>query len=392
MFGMTGLSMVDRTPIRNPHVEEPRPESVESDAGAWPESMDISFFADSAMTIPGMGDPGVNCGVWAPLEFCDTCGEPHFAPSKCEQRGCPDCWGAWSRRRTEKAVRRLTAGRWVEPKGVRRRVVHASISPPPGEVRSLSDVRRYRRKAQQIAKDKGVRGGVCVFHGYRVREEVKDTFRRLKEADAVDGGIWQYVRENGRGWRSQTYWSPHFHIVGLCEDFEADDPDEQDGWIARRHSSAAPLESLTDKDAYESKAKMLMYILSHATFEPDGMRSITWFGTMHATNFDPEAEVSEGALSVIERLSAEAVDVEPESDGEAEPDDCECEGCTGALRPMREASLALMDPEWCDEIGREKEHRLSVAFDWFIGGLDPPPGLKFPKTEADAREAFGEML
>jgi len=38
----------------------------------------------------------------------------------------------------------------------------------------------------------------------------------------------------GGDWRDLSYWSPHWHILGLAEDFEADDPDEQDGWVARR--------------------------------------------------------------------------------------------------------------------------------------------------------------
>jgi hypothetical protein len=35
---------------------------------------------------------------------------------------------------------------------------------------------------------------------------------------------------------------------------------------------------------------------------------------------------------------------------------------------------------------------LNTAFQWAIGEIKPPPGLKNPTTEADAREAFEHLL
>jgi hypothetical protein len=35
---------------------------------------------------------------------------------------------------------------------------------------------------------------------------------------------------------------------------------------------------------------------------------------------------------------------------------------------------------------------LNTAFQWAIGEIKPPPGLKNPTSEADAREAFEHLL
>lgn len=361
---------------------------VESPPGAWPEEVETRYYADSSMTIPGMGERGMNCGEWYPAEFCESCGTVHPGTSRCQQRGCPDCWATWTGNRAEAIVRRVTAYRFAQPPGVERRAVHAVASPPPGEVTSLTDVARYRRKAQERLKDAGVRGGVMVFHGFRIKEEVKEAFRELEEAEAVDCGIWQYVRENGRDWRSQTYWSPHYHVIGVAPEFE---PEEGDDWVVRRLSTAAPLETLRDGEAYRSVAHMSRYILSHATFETDGMRAVSWFGAVHSTQFDPEEELSAGALSVIERKAAEAVGREEYEEEAEEAPTCREKDCDGDLQKIWDANLYLGDPQWVEAVGREAEKRLAVAFDWAIGELSPPPGLKKPRTREDFEEAFSVL-
>jgi hypothetical protein len=295
----------------------------------------------------------------------------------------------WTGNRAESIVRRLTAYRFTKPPGVERRVVHAVASPPPGEVRTLTDVARYRGKAQDRLKESGVRGGVMVFHGFRVKQSVKETYWELRDADAVSGGLWQFVRENGRDWRSQTYWSPHFHVIGSAVEFDADDG--EDAWVIRRLSSADSLKSLADTEAYTSVAKMSRYILSHATFEPGGVRAVSWFGALHSTQFDPEAELSTGALATVERKVGEAVGTgsENRSSGESvEEPACEEDGCEGELRPIWDAGGFLMDMDWCESVGREAEHRLAVAFEWAIGERQPPPGMKKPRSRGEYDEAL----
>ena len=359
------------------------------EAGAWPEEMDVRFYADSAMTVPGTGSPGSSCGEWYPKQFCDECGEPHFGVSRCEQRTCPNCSGAWSKRRAEKITRRLAAARHAAEDGLDKRAVHAVVSAPEGSITSLTDVYDGYRTAYELAKEKGVRGGVAIFHGYRVKDDVKREYR----AEDPDLGIWYWIfEERAEDWRTLTYWSPHWHVIGLSRDFEADDPDEQDGWVARRIRSLEAFQLHTES-AYEDMVGVARYLLSHATFESDTSKDcVRWFGDLATASFSPEEEVSEGALSVIERLSREAAGSADER-GENGGEDDECEECGArSMSPIWEAGGALMDKGWCDRIGREQQRRLQAAFEWAIGDREPPPGLKHPTSEEEALEAFEVLV
>lgn len=367
--------------------------------GRWQEELDLSFFASTSMTLPGMGEPGAGCGEWYPREFCNECGEPHFGVSRCEQRGCPSCWGPWARRRSEKITRRLGAARYAAEGGLSKRAVHAVVSPPEGSMRTLSDVQQGFRDAYQLAKEKGVRGGVAIFHGFRVTDEGQSLYEGAKERGewdpGTDGRLWSFVRSHERGWRDLAHWSPHWHILGLSRDFEADDPDEQDGWVARRIRSLKPFR-LTEPEGYQDMVGASMYLLSHATFESDSSKDcIRWFGDLATTVFSPEEELSEGSLSVVERMAREAAQSGPER-GEGTPGEEEgeeCENCGSTSRsPIWEAGYALQDPGWCNQIGREQQRKLSAAFEWAIGERVPPPGLRRPTTEEQAREAFEAIL
>jgi hypothetical protein len=353
--------------------------------------MDVQYFADSSMTVPGKNDPGPGCGEWGPRDFCDSCGEVHLGPHRCHKRTCPDCWKAWTGRRTEAIVRRLQAARWNEPDGVRRRVVHAVASPPPGEVRTLSDVARFRRKAHEKMREAGLRGGACVFHGFRVKEETNRRFREATGKDSTDG-VWKWVRENDRDWRSQVYWSPHFHYIGLCVDFESE---ESDGWVVRRLSSGKAFTAVSQVPAYESVASMVSYILSHATFETDeSVKCVTWFGEVHPSQFQAEEELSEGAYDVISRLS-EVVAGGKEDRGEGGEDirgECDREDCSGNRRPIFDAYDWLTDPEWSDGIGRERVRRLGVAFEWAVGEIHPPPGMRGPRSRDESEDVLDLLV
>jgi hypothetical protein len=82
-------------------------------------------------------------------------------------------------------------------------------------------------------------------------------------------------------------------------------------------------------------ASVVRYLLSHATFPKDEDRMVvTWFGSLHPTNFDPESDLSDDAWSVIQRMAEEVVGVtiEDSESGDAEnADDCPQEGCPGEI-------------------------------------------------------------
>lgn len=375
-------------------------------AGAWPEDMEERYVAETSMSLPGKGSPGKNCGEWFPKEFCDECGEPHLGVSRCEQRTCPNCWGAWTRRRAEKIARRLGAARYAEPDGIERRAIHGVISAPPGEIRTLNDVKQGYRDAYGLAKEKGVRGGVVIFHGFRETQKATDLYAAaVRSGDwdpETDGKKWSFIRRreervereigSGEGWRELTYWSPHWHVLGLAEEFEEDDPDEQDGWVARRIRSLESFQ-LHDVDAYDDMVGAARYLLSHGTFETGTSKDcVRWFGDLATTKFSPEEELSEGSLSVVERMAKEAAEGHEER-GEGGEEEEECDNCGSQSRsPIWDAGGALMDKGWCDRIGRDQQRKLQAAFEWAIGDRQPPPGMKHPRTQEQAQEALEALL
>jgi hypothetical protein len=226
-----------------------------------------------------------------------------------------------------------------------------------------------------------------------VKEWVQKEFQ---EADP-EMGIWRWIRTaRAENWRYLTYWSPHYHVIGLCRDFGENKPEEQDGWVAQRIRSTDAMRSLNGEESYRDVVGLIRYLLSHATFESDTSKDcVRWFGELATTKFRPEEEVSDGALSTIERITEEVVG-EPvdgdETGGEVEEDE-ECDECGATSRsPIWEAGAALMDKGWCDRIGRERERRLTAAFEWAIGERRPPPGLKRPQSEQQAREAMEELV
>lgn len=363
----------------------------------WGEDLAVSFYADSALTLPGMGSPGSGCGEWFPREFCEVCGEPHFGESRCGNRACPDCWPIWRANRAEGIVVRLAAARYAES-GIGKRAVHGTVSPPEGEVRTLTQLKQAKRQAYRLAEAHGIRGGVVVPHGYRITEEVLGEYREQAE-ETSEWGAWAYVREEyGEDWRSATYWSPHFHIIGLCRDFRPNDPEGDDGWVVQRLSTLDRF-SLTDQDGYESMARVATYILSHVSFQPDKQsHAITWYGDLANNKFSPEEAVSSGVLSTIERYAGEACGsdgeelIEEEGEEAGDPERCDREGCEGVLQPIWDAGLALSDREFAERIGREREERLRAAFEWAVGDRVPPPGMKRPESEAQAEEALSVIV
>lgn len=369
--------------------------------GAWSEEADDPY-APSDWELPGMGDSGSDCQVWRPATFCDN--EAHIQNVKhaCKNRSCPHCWSPWwAREKTVDAVARLGAARHVQHP----RAIHASVSPPEGEVQSKADFYRARRKAYDLAREHGVRGGLVIPHGYRPTDEAKREFRTLVSRGlwdpSTDGGIWRYLREQERDLEELVYWSPHFHIVGLAEDVRAGS-DREDGWVFHniQHGNSHSLEPfyLERDGGYEDMAKVVRYLLSHATYavqEEGHKKAVTWFGDLSPQTFDPEEELSEAEWATIQRKAEEIVGGATSEDGEGgveedEAEECPVDGCDGELHPIWEAEDFL--EQRGDSLSVEASRRLQMAYWWRSGDMDPPPGLKHPQTEEQAEEALEAML
>jgi hypothetical protein len=253
------------------------------------------------------------------------------------------------------------------------------------------DWEKAKQKAYDLAKEKGISGGVLIPHGWRVEEDAKAVWRVKKDAGDVDCGIWRWVREHDRDWRSLTYWSPHFHILGLGADLGESDPVNDDGWVFSRIDSFDRFR-ITDPDAYRPMFKAANYLLSHVGYEQEsGKQAIRWFGSLANNQFSIEDQLTDWEQSAVDRITEKVAGYSVEDDEDDEKT-CDEEGCEGQMSPIWSAFDRLADPDWCDSIGREKHQRLVAAFEWAIGDRRPPPGLKHPQTQAQADEAFESIL
>jgi hypothetical protein len=385
------MKAAEFTDMRPPEALGENSSSIESVRGQWSQELDYNAYADSSVTLPGKGDRGKNCGQWYPQEFCDSCGEPQFGESRCLQRSCPECWRAWRKQRAVSSTEQIQKAREAADSGIQKRAVHVVASPLEGEITTLRDIDKGFRKAYEKAKDAGIHGGVAIFHGFRVTDEAKQQW--AIETDSGDNGpkLWQWVREHNTHWRELTYWSPHYHIIGLAPEVE---PDESDDWIIERIRTLDRYKR-SNIENYRDIARTVMYVISHTTFESNTSKdSIRWYGSLSTAKFSADENISSGVIDLIERKAAEAVERPTEENAEADNEstrECDVCGSTG-FSSIFEAGGALMDKQWCERIGREQERRLNTAFEWAIGEIEPPPRLKNPTSEEDAREAFEHLL
>jgi len=390
-------------------------------------SVEKAAYGEIEAVLPGKGVAAVDCGEYQPMQFCDEGNHVHFGEHLCGRRECPRCWsGQWAGPRTASVVSRLAAGRWANDDGIDRRLVHATVSPPEGEVESVSPMFRNRKKAVEIVRGEedeedeedegGVRGGVVVVHPYRATDEAK---RRFRESEFER--LWRFVRENDRHWYGQVRWSPHYHVIGLCRDFEAAEKRE-DGWVVKNHSTGygvepnpsvdrrfSPFESLADPEPYEDMIGVVRYLLSHTAVVSD-RQAVTWFGSLHSTNFcpdpsevedretDPElGPLSPGAWRTIQRKSEELTgfgdDRSEEGGGDGEEkEECPVEECGGYLHPIWDVPGYI---DQCgDDLSREALTRLGKAYSWAVGDVEemPPGGWPSPRSEEQAVEEFEGLL
>jgi len=383
---MKATEFVDRRPSEAIASSTPT-QPHESTRGEFSKELNVNPWAESSLTLPGKNEPGDNCGEWYPKKFCDSCGEPKFGKSACLQRGCPDCWSKWAKDRSTKIVERIQAARYAASDGIQKRAVHAVVSPPPDEIKSLTHIRQGFKTAYTEAKNAGIRGGVCLFHAWRANDKAK---RECPD----DANIWRWIRESGR-WREYVKWSPHYHIIGLSTEVE---PSEESEWIVERLRTFNRFR-LSDVDSYEDVAKAAQYIMSHLSIEIDGSSPhIRWFGSLSTSAFQADEELSEGTHDIIKRLACEATesDSKPTESGANESDsnsDDECVNCgKTSFTSIYQAGAALADKQWCKRIGRKQERKLNVAFKWMIGDIAPPPGLKNPQSREESQEAFAHLM
>jgi hypothetical protein len=374
--------------------------AARSSPGAWSE--DLGRYGAEVWNLPGYGEQGPKCEEWYAEAVCDECGHLTLGTHNCGRRSCPNCWGIWAREAGVRASVRLQSFREVQPKNHRRQAAHAVVSPPEGDVMTKRTFFDGRSRAADIARDKGFRGFAVIPHPWRVTEEAKRAYR-IQDPDV---GLWVWLRRelSEVELREHIYWSPHYHIVGSTTT-DMEPGDESDEWLYEFIRSFGRYESKHDTESHEEVYGCFRYLLSHTGF-PEGStkQSVTWYGDLANAVFVEEASAdyqiqkpSEGVRSVIRR-EIEAIagptdgdESDDEAAGEEEGDevgDCPCGGCDGVLIDVFDVEAYLRHNEPPPDVAE----RMEIARDWRLGRRAPPPGLKHPQSEEEARKAFEAMI
>jgi len=214
-----------------------------------------AFDEDLEFTLPGQGEAYEWCGEWYHIG--------HFAGKtlhwvrvkrSCHRYECPKCWHDWQRREAGEAAHRLNSYSVDR----RRRMVHYVLSPPEDVLHTKKEFVKSRQRAYNIAKSRGIRGGIMIYHE-----------RACRYYD-------ERVYTNSHNGRHGSHW----HIIGDGWLHSITELYQKDGWVVknlriRRHGGV-----------YET----LVYILDHClrAYSPEvsssttevRLHTVTWFGSM----------------------------------------------------------------------------------------------------------------
>lgn len=353
---------------------------------------DETVYADTKLTIPGFGESGPGCGEYRPTGVCESCGEVEYGPHVCGKRTCSDCWGSWAKETAMKATIRVQAFRETQPANHKRQTGHFVYSPsePPTTLRGVKEL---RKEAYEVGKEKGVRGGSAVVHPWRIEESVLEQYRATER----EMGAWVWVRETfGEEWTEQVEWSPHVHVIGLMSP-DMDEGRGDDVWrlirtLDRYHGA-------NDRNSHDEVYGVFRYLMSHAAVpqNSESLRSRTWFGELHGSVFSPESDCEEWKHERLKRVVeevAEGVLTEAEAEQYQEEQEaldvgeCPCAECEGVLIDVMRANEYLKRTEPPPEVA----NRLTTAYEWRMGVLMPPPGMKHPASQEEASEVLDHLL
>ena len=224
------------------------------------------FDAGLIFDLPGYGSKKDDCG--SPVYLAHLSGDKlHWISRKktCHRKECPVCWPDWQKREALSIQDRITQYYHVYGK----MPVHYIVSPPQSiQYESKPLFRELRKKAYQIGKLRGIRGGVMVYHTRAIRYTDRTTYTKVHCSEG-----------------------PHFHIIG-------------DGWLSNTKefylSDGWIVKNLRMRKV-NSVYKTAFYILDHAAIphgypaisqsKPSELSSVTWFGSMSYNKMPKEQYV-----------------------------------------------------------------------------------------------------
>ena len=228
--------------------------------------------------LPGLGKTYEDCGKVFKIWLCEKCGFKQPIKNSCDRPVCPECWKSWASKETKRVIERI-GGFKESYKAVKGRRVgnpqHVILSPSQEEairlIQEEGGVEKLRKKAISIVRSAGIRGGLLIFHPYRIHFKYHAALREISKRD--NKGFWDLVRGDSLGlggWGKYVYLSPHFHIIGFGRGVSGDKVYDKTGWVYKfkRHISK-------EKDL----SKSVYYFLTHTAIR-EGKRAETWFGSL----------------------------------------------------------------------------------------------------------------
>lgn len=332
-------------------------------------------YYEGTVRIPGFGHAPERCRGFDPVGFCEH-GHVLLGRSSCGTRYCPDHWRHWAGNATAAVVARAAAFREAA-EGAGKRLSHVVVSPPQN--RHYTEERLYatRAEAYEVAKAAGVRGGAVVTHPYRTSEEADWLWNEaIERGDVPEGmGKWRFLREHVDEWAEAAPLveaSPHYHMLAAAEDVRPEDA--PDGWVVERVRTFDRFHRW-DAEAYRDMARTAYYTLTHGAVQ-DGRMTVTYFGEMDPSVFDPTEELTAAAWTRIEE-EAEAVGG-PGDREERVPEECPRDGCEAVVLDVLYLREFLEDTESVNRVrsgigGHSRWLRLRGLLAWSEGVTDNPP-------------------
>jgi len=214
----------------------------------------VKYETVDGVIFPATLKPHSTCGEFIRVEQCLFYDETTEKGSKhtsktirmhCDRPGCEVCSEKWAEHEANRCTERLKDGAtayWRH--GVKLGFArHWAISPPQEwakgliKEKGLFGIAQLRKKAVNLVKRAGVRGGAVVVHPWR-------------------------QDNHSKGW----YLSPHIHVVGYGVMMHSDKFFEMSGgWVYH------------NKGVRKSIFGTMKYLLSHAGIA-DGRHTVTYFG------------------------------------------------------------------------------------------------------------------
>jgi len=366
----------------------------------------VSEHLSEIVRLPGYWEADEECTKRKPTGFCES-GHVQLGSAKpCSTRTCSLHWYQWRQRAAESLVARLAAYRYAQGDewDRQRRLLHVISSPDQEQRWTVNRFWQERSESCDPVKEAGGRGGVVVPHPYRVSEAGNELYYEWLAKKGQDRGKWSVLREFTETWEEMQKMvtvAPHFHHLTAAEDIDGDvvaEIEDRTGRAVHNVRSLAPFYIDEDevprrvrhgrngadeivREGYEDMARLAMYLLSHAAVQPEtgelSMRqTVTYWGEVHPSSFDPEEELTEAEWREIQERAAEAVGDAPEEESEevGQQGRCSRDGCEEAVRPLSELPDRLADPDhtWWDSLESEQQLELLGVYQWL--GDRPPPG------------------